>query len=109
MVAVSGDFRPRLSRDRFARMCYHAARSSITCRGYIRGVQTRLCRWLDKAGAPGRSVVECEPGRGNVHRLVVNLYRLLEEKCVCDFRIEEVLNAYSPGCEAAQPPDDRQA
>ena len=106
MAAAPGASRKRLRREQFVRMCYGAARHSITCRGYIRGVLTRLCRWLDKDGALGALRSECEPGRGNVQRLVVVLYRVLEEKCACDFRVEEVLNSFSPGGDSPMRQDE---
>jgi hypothetical protein len=99
-------FRKPLSREQFELMCDQAARHSITCRGYIRGVLTRLCRWLDRTGALGTLRPECEPGRGNVQRLVVVLYRLVEERCLCDFKVEEVLNSFSPGADSPSKQDE---
>ena len=58
---------------------------------------TKLCQWL---GIPDRAETfrwECETEGGNVQRVILSLYRLLEEKCLCDFDPQAILNSHSAG------------
>ena len=96
-TVAAAAIRKHLSSSRFQKMCREAARHSNGCREYVCGVLTRLCRWLDIPDRTESLRLECELGDGNVQRVVLSLYRLLDEKCLYDFDVQSILNSYSAG------------
>jgi hypothetical protein len=89
--------RKRLSGDRFEKMCRQAARHSAGCREYVCGVLVRLCIWLGIPDEVETLHLECDTKGGNVQRVVLLLYNLLDRKCLCDFDAQSLLNAHSAG------------
>ena len=87
--------RRRLSFNDFEKICREAARRSINCREYICGVLAGLCAWLNIPDGTESFRAECEYEDGNLQRVILELYRLLEMKCLYDFDVQAVLNSYS--------------
>lgn len=92
---TSPPVRRRLSLNDFEKICREAAQRSINCREYICGVLAGLCAWLNIPDGSQSFRAECEYEDGNLQRVLLTLYRLLEMKCLYDFDVQAVLNSYS--------------
>jgi hypothetical protein len=87
--------RRRLSSNDFEKICREAAQRSTNCREYICSVLTGLCFWLDIPDGSDAFRNECEHEDGNLQRVILELYQLLEKNCLYDFDVLAVLNSYS--------------
>lgn len=87
----------RLSSIDFEKICHDAAHHSTNCREYICGVLTRLCYLLNIPDTTVALRNECEFESGNLQRVILTLYRLLDERCSYNFDVQSILNAHSAG------------
>ena len=84
----------RLSRSQFEEICSHAASYSTNCEQYICRVLANLRAWL-KAPDGLEHEKAMVTNEKNIQTCIIEIYHLLEQKCVCDFDATEVLNRYS--------------
>ena len=96
-ATTSTPVRRRLSLNDFEKICREAAQRSTNCREYICGVLAGLCAWLNIPDGRQSFRAECEYEDGNLQRVLIALYRLMEIKCLYDFDVQAVLNSYSAG------------
>jgi hypothetical protein len=92
-------FRKRLSRNQFEQICSRAASYSTNCEHYICSVLANLRQWLKAPDGleslpPDKAI---ETNGKNIQMCVIEIYHLLDQKCVYDFDATEVLNFYSGG------------
>ena len=81
----------------FEKICQEAAQHSTNCREYLCGVLARLCSWLNIPDGTVALRSECELENGNLQRVVLTLYRLLDERCLYYFDVQAILNSHTAG------------
>ena len=103
-TATSTALLKRLSRDQFEQICSHAKSYSTNCEEYICSVLANLRLWLKATDGseflPREKVIQTN-GK-NIQMCIIEIYHLLDEKCIYDFDVTEVLNFRSDEAQASQ-------
>ena len=96
-AAASSTQKKRLNHNDFENICREVARRSTNCREYICGVLSGVCFWLGIPDGTEALRKECKLEDGNLQRVVLELYRLLEDRCLYNFDVQAILNSHRAG------------